>query len=124
VQAANADVFAGLPDDQPTETVKMLYPQLIAQNPASIVTAYSDAEFLDVGTAQDYLSTVAAVAAREHRPFDVGDDCTIACDASVERSVLWNRVTVGAGARVINSVIADDVVIPDHAVVENEVRVR
>jgi NDP-sugar pyrophosphorylase family protein len=79
---------------------------------------------LDVGTAQDYLATVARVAMREHRPFDIGAECSIAPDACIERSVLWNRVRVGAGARVINSVLADDVVIPDHAVVENEVRVR
>jgi NDP-sugar pyrophosphorylase family protein len=124
VQAVNADVFAGLADNQPSETVKTLYPRLIAEDPSAITTAYSQAEFLDVGTARDYLATVAIVAARERRPFDQGVDCQIAAGAYIERSVLWDRVSVGAGARVINSVIADDVSIPAGAHVENQVLVR
>jgi NDP-sugar pyrophosphorylase family protein len=123
VQMAKANVFAALPDDQPSETVRMLYPRLIAQDSGAIVVYRSNAEFLDVGTARDYLDTVATVAAREHQPFDIGVDCHIAADAVVERSVLWDRVTIGAGARVVNCVIADDVAIPSGARLENQVLV-
>lgn len=124
VQAADADVFASLPDDEPSETVKSLYPRLLAERPESIAICRSDAEFLDVGSARDYLATVATVAAREQRPFDRGAGCDIAADAVIERSVLWDRVTVGAGARIVNSVIADDVTIAPGARVENQVLVR
>lgn len=124
VQVANADVFQALSDGVRSETVKTLYPQLIASNPEAITTFHSNAEFLDVGSARDYLETVATIAAREGRPFDVGHDCRIAPDASIVRSVLWDRVTVGRGARVINSVVADDVTIEAGALVENQVLVK
>jgi mannose-1-phosphate guanylyltransferase len=123
VQAVDASVFAALPDDQPSETVKMLYPQLIAQQADAVRLFHSDAEFLDVGTASDYLATVATVAAREGQRFDIGEDCRIAHDAHVMNSVLWDRVTIGAGARIINSVLADDVTIDAGATVENAVLV-
>lgn len=122
VQAAEAGVFASLPDDQPSETVRTVYPRLIESDPDAIrVYEESGAEFLDVGTARDYISTVATIAAREQRPFDVGHRCHIASDARVERSILWDRVTVGAGARLTNCIVADDVVIPDGARYENRV---
>lgn len=121
VQAVDADVFAPLKDDEPSETVKMLYPQLIATDAAAIRVYHSAAEFLDVGTARDYLATVATLAAREGRPFDVGADCRIAPDAEVIDSVLWDRVTIGPGARIINSVLADDVAVAAGVTVANQV---
>jgi NDP-sugar pyrophosphorylase family protein len=124
VQAVNAGVFGGLPDGQPAETVRALYPKLLAENPRAIAVYHSAAEFLDVGTARDYLATVAIVAAREGRPFDVGTKCRIAPDARIVGSVLWDRVTVGAGAEIRNSIIADDVHVPAGARVENQVLVK
>jgi NDP-sugar pyrophosphorylase family protein len=121
VQAVEAGVFADLPDDQPGETVRTVYPRLLATNPDAIRAYESHAEFLDVGTAGDYLATVATIAARERRPFDVGDGCRVADDAVVERSILWDRVTVGRGARLIHCIVADDVTIPDGAHYENRV---
>ena len=55
---------------------------------------------------------LAGSVAAEARPPDQGVDCVIASDAVVTDSVLWDRVTVGAGARLIECVAADDVVIP------------
>ena len=124
VQAVNASAFTSLPDDVPSETVKMLYPRLIAEDSSAIRIYHSDAEFLDVGTARDYLATVATLSAREQRPFDVGIDCDIAPDAHIESSVIWDRVSIGAGARIINSVLADDVTVPAGALVQDQVLVR
>jgi mannose-1-phosphate guanylyltransferase len=115
VQAVNADVFAALPDDQPSETVRTVYPPILQQRAAAIAAFESRAEFLDVGTARDYLSTVATVAARERRPFDVGADCRIASDAHLERTVLWDRVTIGSNARLIDCIVADNVTVSDGA---------
>ena len=123
VQAVEASVFADLPDDHPSETVRAVYPRLIASNPDAVRVYKSNAEFLDVGTARDYLSTVQTIAAREQRPLDVGDGCRIAENAVVEDSILWDRVTVGRGARLIHCIVADDVTIPDGAHYENRVLV-
>ena len=124
VQAAEAAAFAQLPDNEPSESVKALYPRLLREHVNAIRIHRSGAEFLDVGTAADYLSTVATIAAREGRPYDVGTNCIIAADATIERSVLWDRVTVGAGAHIINSILADDVVVPAGARITNAVLTR
>jgi mannose-1-phosphate guanylyltransferase len=112
VQAVEARAFAGVPDDQPFETVKQLYPTLIAQQPGSIRAFQSGAEFLDVGTIADYFDTVDVVAQREGRALDRGTDITIAADAVVQHSILWDRVRVESGAELIDCVVADDVVVP------------
>ena len=111
VQAVEASVFSSLRDDEPAETVRGVYPRLLAQQPDAIAAFESGADFLDVGTARDYLSTVATVAARERQPFDVGANCRIAPDAQLERTVVWDRVTIGAGARLTDCIVADDVTI-------------
>ena len=121
VQAVNSDVFSDLPDDEPSETVKTLYPQLIASAPGSVHAFETRAEFLDVGTPRDYFTTVEIVAARERRPLGIGADCHVASDAAVDHSILWDRVTVGHGARLVNCIVTDDVVIPSGAQHENEI---
>ncbi len=112
VQAVEADAFADLPDDQPSDIVRTLYPRLIAAQPGAVVAFESCAEFLEVGTPLDYLTTVARVAAREGRPFDRGDDCDVSPDAALSDSVLWDRVTVGRTAYLSRCIVGDDVVVP------------
>jgi mannose-1-phosphate guanylyltransferase len=112
VQAADAKTFAGLPDDGPSEIIRTVYPQLIAANASSIAAFVSDAEFHDVGTARDYLATAALIAKREGRPLDRGDNCRVAPDAAVIDSILWDRVTIGAGAHLNRCIVADDVAVP------------
>jgi mannose-1-phosphate guanylyltransferase len=112
VQAIEADVFAALPDDTPVESIRTVYPQMIKAQPSAIAAFVSDAEFLDVGTARDYLATVETVAAREGKSFDVGKGVAIASDAVVERTILWDNVAIGQGAQLINCIAADHVVVP------------
>jgi mannose-1-phosphate guanylyltransferase len=124
VQAVEASVFAPLSDSARSETVRSVYPQLIAGNPHAIASFESGAEFLDVGTARDYLETVAIVATREHRSFDIGVDAVIGPDTRLERTILWDRVTIGAGAHLVNCIVADDVTIAPGSRHENAVIVR
>src|SRR5262245_35889230 len=87
VQAVNASAFAGVSPDEPLETVRALYPALIAARPGSVRTYRTDAEFLDIGTPGDYLHTVSRIAAREGTPLDRGVGCTVASDAVVQRTI-------------------------------------
>ncbi len=112
VQAVNAQVFEALPDDKTSETVRTLYPRLIAEDANAIVAFESNAEFLDVGTAADYLQTVAAVSRRERVPFDVGTGCQIDTAAEVRDSILWDRVVVPAKSQLINCIVTDGVHVP------------
>lgn len=47
----------------------------------------------------------------------IGDGCSVAPNARIERSVLWERVSVGPGAIIQDSVIGSDARIAAHAVV-------
>jgi ADP-glucose pyrophosphorylase len=47
----------------------------------------------------------------------------VAPDATVAETVLWDRVTVGRGARLRRCVVADDVSVADGAVYEDQVLV-
>jgi NDP-sugar pyrophosphorylase family protein len=123
VQAVESRAFESLRDDEPSETIRTLYPALIASHPGAIAAFQSDAEFLDVGTPRDYLETVALIAGREQRPFDRGRSVVVAPDATVAETVLWDRVTVGRGARLRRCVVADDVSVADGAVYEDQVLV-
>ena len=112
VQAVNAGVFDGVADDEPSETVRTLYPRLIAEGVASIRAFESNAEFLDVGTAADYHRTVATVAAREGVAFDVGEHCQIDAGAVVKDTVIWDRVVVPRATQLINCIVTDNVHVP------------
>lgn len=112
VQAADARAFARVGDEGPAETVGWLYPQLIAEDRSAVRAHVSEAEFLDIGTPADYLATAALVGAREGRQLDVGDDPRIDPSARVRRSILWDRVTIGAAADLDACVVTDDVVVP------------
>jgi NDP-sugar pyrophosphorylase family protein len=112
VQAVDADVFADLPEDTPRETVKDLYPQLVARERGAVRVYRSTAEFLDVGTVADYVRTVETLARRESRILDRGADVTVDPTATVERTIVWDRVNVQARAHLVECVVADDVAIP------------
>jgi mannose-1-phosphate guanylyltransferase len=124
VQAAEAAAFADVADDVPSETVRTLYPALIAARRGSIAAFDSDAEFLDIGTPRDYLETAVAIAAREGRALDRGEHCSLGAGAVLERTVLWDRIRLGDGAHLSNCVVADDVAVPAGARYENSALVQ
>ncbi len=115
VQSVNAAAFAGVSPDTRSETVHGLYPDLIAQRPGSVRVMRTAAEFFDIGTPRDYLSTALTLAAREGRALDRGRGCTIAPDATLTDTILWNGVTVGSRATLTRCVVADHVQVPDEA---------
>jgi NDP-sugar pyrophosphorylase family protein len=117
-QAVNAAAFAGVDPDVPMETVRELYPRLIAERPRSVRAYSTSAEFLDIGTPAGYLHTASHIAMREGRPLDRGARCTIAPDARVERTILWDDVTVQPGASLVECIVADGVTVPAGAAFE------
>lgn len=54
-------------------------------------------------------------------PTVLGEGCLVEEDASVEQSVLWEHVRIGAAARVLNSILGQGVIIGAGAVVEGAV---
>jgi mannose-1-phosphate guanylyltransferase len=118
VQAAESRAFAGVADDQPSETVKTAYPQLIAADAGAVRAYRSDATFLDVGTPRDYFETVSAVARAERAPLDCGARVRLAAGASVSETIVWDDVAIASGARLHRCIVADGVTVPPGEYVE------
>lgn len=112
VQVAERAAFAGVSPDLPSESLRHVYPALLARRPASVRVRISDATFDDIGTPADYLRTVEAVAARESGVLDRGAGTEIAPGAWLDRVVCWDDVQVGAGARLTRCILADGVHVP------------
>jgi mannose-1-phosphate guanylyltransferase len=112
IQAANASAFSGVRGDVPSESVKALYPALIAKSPGSVRVFTTTAEFFDIGTPADYLQTAIRIAEREGKPLDRGTNTIVAPDARLNRTILWDNVTVEAGASLSNCVVTDGFHVP------------
>ena len=96
-----------------------VYPALMASRPGSVRGFVSDATFQDIGTPADLLADLARPRRRRRpRRSRRAGDATPRVDATarVTRSVLWDDVTVGAGAVITECVVADGVRIPAGAV--------
>jgi NDP-sugar pyrophosphorylase family protein len=116
-QVVNAEVFADLPDGVPAESVLEVYPRLMRDEPGAVRGFVGDWSFRDIGTPADLLETSLALAAADGRPENPRWGAHVRVDpaARVVRSVLWDDVTIGAGAEIVDCVIADGVTIPPGA---------
>lgn len=54
-------------------------------------------------------------------PAVIGDGCTILNDSIIEDSVIWCNVRLGPGARIVNSIVADECCLNSDCSVENSV---
>ena len=124
VQAVNAAVFAGVSPGRKSETVQGIYPALATARTGAIRLFHTAQEFHDIGSPKDYLDTAITMAQREGRPLDRGEGSVIAATASLVDTVVWDRVTIGANARLTHCVVADDVAVPAGAHYSNASLVR
>jgi NDP-sugar pyrophosphorylase family protein len=116
-QVIEAEPFMRLEDGVASESVLGLYPQLMTERPGSVRGFVCDSPFHDIGTPADLLQTsleLAAADGRADRP-RWGHDVVVDPSARVTRSVLWDRVRIGAHATIHECVVADGVEIPDGA---------
>ena len=125
-QVIEAEPFMRLEDGVPSESVLGLYPQLMAERLGSVMGFVCDSPFQDIGTPSDLLQTSLELAAADGRPDQPrqGRGTSVDPSAHVTRSVLWDRVNVGANARLHECVVADDVEIPAGAIYSRSAIVR
>ncbi|MEP6915740.1 MAG: sugar phosphate nucleotidyltransferase [Acidobacteriota bacterium] len=115
VQIAEASAFAALPDGVPAESVNALYPRLIAASPHSVAAFRCAASFQDIGTPADYLQTSLGLAAREGDRMRSGGRQQIDDSAHLVRTAVWDDVTIGKRADLVECIVGDGVMIPDGA---------
>jgi NDP-sugar pyrophosphorylase family protein len=112
VQVVEAAAFEPVPQGVPYETVRTLYPALIAAEHGAVRACRSDAEYFDIGTPSDYLNSSLRIAAREGLMLSVGQRAEIAADARVEQSILWDDVVVEPGAMLKECIVTDGTHVP------------
>jgi NDP-sugar pyrophosphorylase family protein len=115
VQLAASRVFADLEDGVPAESVAVLYPRLIRANPRAVRAFVCDASFRDIGTAEDYLRTSLQLAAAEGDRMTAGVGARISESAHLSRTAVWDDVTIGDGASLVECVVADGIRVPGGA---------
>ena len=124
VQIADASVFETLPDGDPTASIGGLYDTLLT-HPGQVAAHPIVGRFHDVGTTADYLDTSHEVAADESHPTAPrGLGNHVHPSARLERSVLWDDVTVGAECVVTDCVLADGVHLVDGTTLNRQAVVR
>lgn len=80
-------------------------------DPRAVAAFVSNASFRDIGTALDCLTTALELARLEGDRL-VSPRARIEADAVLERTIVWDDVTVGRGARLVECILGDGVRIP------------
>jgi len=112
VQIVHASVFADLTLGVPTNSIGGIYDDLIRTKPGSVRGFRTDTTFWDIGTPADYLRASGAFiadavpAARTH----------IDPSAHLHDCVLWDDVSVGAGAQLTECIVTTGACVPAGAV--------
>lgn len=84
----------------------------------------SDGNWYELSTVSRYLDTSIALMLREGRSVEVGDGSVIEAGADVSDSVLWENVSIRAGARLRRSVIGAGVEVTSDDIFEDVAVVR
>lgn len=113
VQVASAEAFRSLPAHTPVNSIGGVYDELMASRPGAICGSVLDASFSDVGTVSDYWTTSEALMRAEALGDTVqGSGVRLDRSARVARSILWDNVSVGAGATLDECIVTDGVRVP------------
>jgi NDP-sugar pyrophosphorylase family protein len=107
VQVVEGAAFVSLPDNMPAESVKDVYPALIAARPGSIRAFITDAEFFDIGTPRDYFDTCMRFRAKEP-----ADSRLRSPGSRVEDAIVWDDVHIDPQAQLRRCIVTDGVRVP------------
>lgn len=118
VQVVDASVFASLASGEAAQSIGGVYDALLRKQPGSVRVHCGDWEFFDVGSPADYLRTVTAFCPSG---IDIGARSAVDASARVVRSVLWEDVEVGAEASLQDCILTDGVRVPARAIYQRSI---
>jgi NDP-sugar pyrophosphorylase family protein len=123
IQVLSPRIFDYVPRDSFSHSTIHVYPCAIAEG-KPVVAHITDGNWFEMSTLDRYLEASLLLGRKAGAGLIQGAGCLIEPGASVDESVLWERVHIESGARVRNAVVGDGVRVPAGAVVENAVVVR
>jgi NDP-sugar pyrophosphorylase family protein len=116
VQMAHPAAFASLDPNQPAESIGALYKLLVRENPGQVRAVLCATDFWDIGTPSDYLTTALAIGKAEgHEGAQIGARSVVDPSARVVDSVIWDDVVVGNRVTLERCIVADGVTIESGA---------
>jgi NDP-sugar pyrophosphorylase family protein len=123
IQVADAAAFAPLTDGVFAASIGGLYDTLLTGQ-GQVAIHQVTGRFHDIGTPTDYFETNRVMGADGERDVSRGIHTVVHPSAQVERSILWDDVSVGPGCIVTDSVLADGVRLPDDTILDRQAVVR
>ena len=110
VQIAESSAFRHLRIGHYAATIGGFYDKLAAQQSDAIQAHQVTTQFYDVGTPDIYLKTSLKLAAEEgHVELPIGESSIVHATASLTRTAVWDRVTVGEQCQLRDCIIGDGV---------------
>lgn len=123
VQVLSPRIFQYIPHGCFSHSTVDVYPQAIAAGEA-VIGHVSTSDWYEMSTLGRYLEASLRLMNHAATSIVAGANCIINDSATVERAVLWDNVTVEAGAHVRDCVLGEGVRIPANAAIERAVVVR
>ena len=122
IQVANASAFASIPVGRAVNSVGELYDDLIRATPGSVRGHICNARFWDIGTVADYWSTSHAFAALGEPPSTPPP--LLGEGARLIDSIVWNDVVLGEGCVLDRCIVTDAVHVPARMAYSNMILMR
>lgn len=123
IQILEPRIFDYIPRGVFSHSVTDVYLPAIAKG-ERICAHIAAGRWYELSTIPRYLEINLALMAAEGRSVEVGENSFISNDADVHQSILWDNVTVEAGARVSRAILGDGVRIGAGETIENAAVVR
>ena len=106
VQLVHRSVFSGLPPARAANSIGGCYDALIAREPGAIRGFVTNARFWDIGTVADYWQTSWSWTTETN---NVAPASHISKSATINRSIVWNEVEIGARSVLEECIVTDGV---------------
>jgi mannose-1-phosphate guanylyltransferase len=120
IQVVQRRAFEGLPDNEPVESVREVYPSLMSRWPGCVRGRVFEASWVDVGTVDDYLATCSQLAG-DAAGNVVSRGASVDPSAVLARTVVWPGGRVEAGCRLTACVVTDGAVVRAGTVADGRV---
>jgi NDP-sugar pyrophosphorylase family protein len=120
IQILEHEIFDYIPRDVFSHSTSDVYPQAIAKG-ERIAAHVAEGKWRELSTLKRYLDISVDMLKERDQMFSAGSGCVISESASVNQSILWDKVSIAAGAKVNRAVLADNVRIREGEIIQDAV---
>jgi mannose-1-phosphate guanylyltransferase/phosphomannomutase len=120
IQILEPEIFEYIPKGVFSHSTTDVYPRAISEG-KPIAAHVAEGRWFELSTIERYQQISLTMLAELSESNSVGANCKISGDAQVSQSIIWDSVVVGRRARLVRTIIADDVHIEAGEVIEDAV---